>query len=246
MGTRSHVAVVYFLNASTAIEPSANDALWEVVEAYAPFLNVDEPSIFEIHGYADDRGDAEFNGDLSLRRAQSVASFIEAGLGDNPGFVVPATGFGELALGDSPTPEQRGQARRVDVYVSAFPPEGTDQDSFDNLILRKQELTAEILEVAERAHSLCQSAIQEGSNKYEPDEVTKRWKDMMWYIDLFNAFSSTPGPGERAVDLHVQGFARRGIEDMADEKLAELDQLNAEYKALAEQLEAHPSRPAPE
>ena len=80
-----------------------------------------------VDGYADDRGDANHNQQLSERRAAAVASYLETDITkktdvDNSQladlFSVTSRGRGEQPAGPEVTSEQRAENRRADVIVT--------------------------------------------------------------------------------------------------------------------------------
>ena len=71
-----------------------------------------------VNGYTDSTGSADYNEQLSQRRANSVGNYlIQSGVGANR---ISAVGFGESnPIASNSTPEGRAQNRRVEVQISA-------------------------------------------------------------------------------------------------------------------------------
>ena len=97
---------------STEVRP----ALAGDLAALASNLNQYPDTNAEIVGHTDNTGEAEYNQDLSVRRAQAVAGIVTAN-GVAPSRIT-ATGRGEDApLASNLTEEGRAQNRRVDILI---------------------------------------------------------------------------------------------------------------------------------
>ena len=75
-----------------------------------------DKTVIEVSGYTDSTGDANYNQQLSEKRAESVGSYLTA-QGVVPGRVV-TRGFGERSpVASNDTPEGRQQNRRVELKL---------------------------------------------------------------------------------------------------------------------------------
>lgn len=111
---------VQFRTGSKQLEPHFLDQLQQMASAVKGVENI----YVELHGYADERGDANFNQNLSEQRAQSVRDvFVNAGL-DEDKIIIRAHGEDQsLQLGNDP--ESLDFDRRVIIRVVG---ESDDQD----------------------------------------------------------------------------------------------------------------------
>jgi OOP family OmpA-OmpF porin len=101
--------VVEFETASDVITEKGRQLLDDVFATLSPFPSVP----VEIAGHTDDRGTAEYNLDLSQRRADAVLVYL-VGLGANPDrFVVVAYGEAQ-PIADNQTPEGQARNRRIE------------------------------------------------------------------------------------------------------------------------------------
>ena len=70
----------------------------------------------EVNGYADSMGNADYNVDLSQRRAQAVATYLEGKGVDAKKLTVKGYGATDF-VATNDTPEGRAQNRRVDIVL---------------------------------------------------------------------------------------------------------------------------------
>ncbi len=100
----------------STLRPEARETLSRV----AGILSVSPVYDLRVEGHTDDVGSDEFNQDLSLRRAQSVRSYlIQSGL---PAKMIAAEGFGESQpLVPNDSPENRQKNRRVEIVIANTP-----------------------------------------------------------------------------------------------------------------------------
>ena len=77
-----------------------------------------------------------------------------------------------------------------------------------------------------------------------PDEIAKRYKTIMNIVEAFDALGGIE-PGQKSVQNFQKAGVVRELEQIANEKLEELDQLKKEYDVLQEQFEAHPKHRSP-
>ena len=97
---------------STEVRP----ALAGDLAALAANLNQYPDTTAEIVGHTDNTGEAQYNQDLSVRRAQAVAGIVMAN--GVPAYRVSAIGRGEDApVASNLTEEGRAQNRRVDILI---------------------------------------------------------------------------------------------------------------------------------
>jgi outer membrane protein OmpA-like peptidoglycan-associated protein len=78
-------------------------------------------SKFELTGYTDSTGSAEFNQKLSLARAESVKKYL-VGKGVSPGRITTNSGGSAKPVGDNKTKEGRAKNRRVEIHSIAGQP----------------------------------------------------------------------------------------------------------------------------
>ncbi len=104
---------VFFNNDSDIITPDSKEILISAVQILKnhPEVNI------EIHGHTDSNGDAEYNKDLSLRRAISVKNFlISKGISANR---ITTFGHGEeLPIEDNGTAYGRARNRRIEFKIT--------------------------------------------------------------------------------------------------------------------------------
>jgi outer membrane protein OmpA-like peptidoglycan-associated protein len=104
---------VYFNHDSDILTTDSKDILLNAVEILKKHPNVN----IEIHGHTDNNGDANYNKDLSLRRAISVKNFLIAhGINANR-----MTTFGhgeELPIADNNTSYGRARNRRIEFKLT--------------------------------------------------------------------------------------------------------------------------------
>jgi outer membrane protein OmpA-like peptidoglycan-associated protein len=115
--TVSMASDVLFTSGSASLYPGGSEKL----RNFAAVLNRYPRTLVHITGHTDSRGSEESNLDLSLRRAQSVASELTAaGVSQTR---LSTRGLGESQpIATNDTPEGRAQNRRVDINV--VPDEG--------------------------------------------------------------------------------------------------------------------------
>ena len=104
---------VFFELDADVIAKESFSLLDEVVET---LLNHPEITLVEIQGHTDDQGDDEYNLDLSMRRAQSVRTYlVQTGVSDER---LMAQGYGEAqALQPGTSEEARAANRRVEFHI---------------------------------------------------------------------------------------------------------------------------------
>ncbi len=105
---------VNFANNSDVVEAS----YFSEIQKVAAFMEQYDGTIVEIRGYTDDRGKAEYNKDLSDRRAKAVAEVLasEFSIATNR---ITANGYGEEnPIADNSTSEGRAKNRRVVAEIS--------------------------------------------------------------------------------------------------------------------------------
>ncbi len=106
--------VIYFPSASSTVNRAGQD----ILRRFASEAQAVPGYFIEIKGYADSSGSAESNQDLSMRRAQSVLSYLHAA-GKVPltRILTPAA-MGENGTATSNrTPQGRAENRRVEVQL---------------------------------------------------------------------------------------------------------------------------------
>ena len=105
---------VHFETASARIDEESYDVLDEVVQVLE-----DNPQIqkIRIEGHTDDRGDRQFNVDLSQERAESVMAYLEdQGIEEGR---MSAAGLGpDEPIADNDTEEGRSENRRVLIHIT--------------------------------------------------------------------------------------------------------------------------------
>ncbi len=103
---------INFENNSATIKESSNAKL----DKYADFLKKNKNYSAVITGYTDDRGSAEYNKKLSLKRAKAVVDALVA-RGVEPSRLT-AEGMGEAnPVADNATPQGRAQNRRIEAAL---------------------------------------------------------------------------------------------------------------------------------
>jgi len=89
---------------------------YPVLNSVALVLNEYNKTLIDVNGHTDSTGTVEYNMNLSIRRAQSVADYIE-----NQGIIpsrIFVQGFGpHYPVADNSTPEGRQQNRRVELVL---------------------------------------------------------------------------------------------------------------------------------
>ena len=105
---------VNFANNSDVVEPS----YFPEIKKVATFMQQYDGTVVEIRGYTDDRGRAEYNKDLSDRRAKAVAEVLANEFNINTNRI-SANGYGEAnPIADNTTSEGRAKNRRVVAEIS--------------------------------------------------------------------------------------------------------------------------------
>lgn len=91
---------------------------YNALNGVAMVLKKYDRTAINVNGYTDSTGPADYNEQLSQRRANSVGNYlIQSGVGANR---ISAVGFGESnPIASNSTPEGRAQNRRVEVQISA-------------------------------------------------------------------------------------------------------------------------------
>jgi outer membrane protein OmpA-like peptidoglycan-associated protein len=112
----------FFDTAHSEVIPTAQP----IVEAMAEMLQGDVPDVaLFVAGHTDSRGPEDYNHNLSVRRAQSVAAALRAAGADAPD--IWAVGFGEsLPLYENSSPQNMAYNRRVEFLFSAKPEAGAE------------------------------------------------------------------------------------------------------------------------
>lgn len=107
---------VLFQSGSAELMPDAQEKL----DTVAQVLQQAPDAKFTVEGHTDSQGSAEFNKDLSERRAQAVKDyFVSKGISEGN---IEAVGYGEdRAVASNDSPEGRANNRRVEVVL----PEGS-------------------------------------------------------------------------------------------------------------------------
>lgn len=112
-----HIALdgVYFDTGLATITPSSNETL----SVIATYLKQEPNARFRVVGHTDSMGDAEFNQDLSERRAQAVHARLIQQFGI-PADLLTYHGVGELSpVGTNETDAGRALNRRVELVLNA-------------------------------------------------------------------------------------------------------------------------------
>ena len=104
---------VYFEFDKATLEPESRPALEDAAR-----ILIQNPAItVEIQGHTDSVGSAEYNQQLSERRAQAVVSYLLQDLGIEAGRLT-ARGYGESRpVADNDTEDGRGLNRRVEFVI---------------------------------------------------------------------------------------------------------------------------------
>lgn len=90
---------------------------YDVLNSVAIVLDEYEKTLVDVMGHTDSTGSAEYNIDLSLRRAQSVAQYLTSQGVDGRRLLVK--GFGEeRPIASNDTEAGRAQNRRVEIQIS--------------------------------------------------------------------------------------------------------------------------------
>ena len=104
---------IFFDTNSDVIQPESTPTLREIGE----MLNAHADMALIIEGHTDSEGDADYNLELSERRAAAVVRYLVDAYGISADRLA-AEGLGESApVGDNATPEGRQQNRRVELVV---------------------------------------------------------------------------------------------------------------------------------
>ncbi|HUJ12237.1 MAG TPA: OmpA family protein [Thermoanaerobaculia bacterium] len=99
---------------SAALRPESRDALQQMASVFKQYPN----ETLQIEGFTDSIGSASYNQRLSVRRADSVADYLET-IGVD-GAQMQTLGFGESQpVATNSTPSGRQQNRRVEIHVRA-------------------------------------------------------------------------------------------------------------------------------
>lgn len=102
---------------SDSLQPGAITELQKL----ATLIKRNAGAKFTIEGYSDTFGSAEYNLDLSQRRADSVAEYLIAGLGVNPA-QVQTRGYGAAKLLVQPRPINQNNPAEVDAEIARQKP----------------------------------------------------------------------------------------------------------------------------
>jgi OOP family OmpA-OmpF porin len=103
---------VFFENDSNRLSIPAQQILRGVADA----IKQSSASLFEVGGYTDDAGDAEYNLQLSASRAAAVRDYLlSLGIAKSR---LQVRGYGESSpRADNATPEGRAMNRRVELKI---------------------------------------------------------------------------------------------------------------------------------
>ncbi len=103
---------VIFVTSSDAITESSKSTLDKVADT---MIKNDDVNV-EVAGYTDDRGESDFNQDLSQKRAEAVRAYLESsGVAANR---MTAKGYGEdTPIADNSTAAGREKNRRVELHI---------------------------------------------------------------------------------------------------------------------------------
>jgi outer membrane protein OmpA-like peptidoglycan-associated protein len=112
---------VLFTSGKADLLPTAQVKLNDIANA---LTQQDPDSTMVIEGHTDSQGAAEFNQQLSQRRAEAVRNYlVSRGIADDR---VKAEGFGpSRPVADNATPEGRANNRRVEIVVQPKTSQGT-------------------------------------------------------------------------------------------------------------------------
>lgn len=98
-------------------ESNIKPNFYEVLNSVALVLDEYDKTLVDVMGHTDSTGSAQYNQDLSLRRAESVKSYLVSQGIDNRRFLV--RGFGESQpIASNDTESGRAQNRRVEIQLS--------------------------------------------------------------------------------------------------------------------------------
>jgi len=104
---------VLFASNQATILPAAQSRLNQVAEA---LMSTDKNRKLIVEGHTDSRGSADYNLDLSRRRAESVSGYLVSR--GYPGGLIEPRGIGEARpIADNASPEGRSNNRRVEIVV---------------------------------------------------------------------------------------------------------------------------------
>lgn len=94
-----------------------NASFYEVLNSVGIVLEEYDKSLVDVYGHTDSDGSAQFNQQLSERRAQSVASYLQTrGILRDRFFI---RGLGETQpIASNATPEGKAQNRRVEIRIA--------------------------------------------------------------------------------------------------------------------------------
>jgi outer membrane protein OmpA-like peptidoglycan-associated protein len=109
---------VLFTSAKSELSPGAQLKLNEVADA---LIKQDPVSKMVVEGHTDSQGGADYNEDLSQRRAQAVRDYlVTRGIASDR---ISAQGFGSTRpVADNNSAEGRANNRRVEIVVQSTPP----------------------------------------------------------------------------------------------------------------------------
>lgn len=103
---------ITFQTDSAEIQPQFRRTLNDIAASIQQYPN----TVVRVEGHTDSTGSASYNQDLSVNRAQSVASYL-AQSGVSPSRV-QAVGYGESRpIATNSTPQGRAQNRRVEILI---------------------------------------------------------------------------------------------------------------------------------
>jgi outer membrane protein OmpA-like peptidoglycan-associated protein len=105
-------------NVTFAVDQATIDpGFYATLNSVAIILDKYNQSLIDVYGFTDSTGSAQYNLDLSQRRAQSVASYLSSrGINQQRMYVV---GFGqERPIAPNTTEAGRAQNRRVELQIA--------------------------------------------------------------------------------------------------------------------------------
>ncbi len=105
---------------------SINDNFYEVLNSVTLVLEEFDQTLIAIAGHTDSVGSAAHNQNLSLQRAESVATYLKSK--KIPAARIEVIGFGEtMPVADNSTAEGRAQNRRVELTLVPITTETTEE-----------------------------------------------------------------------------------------------------------------------